>query len=460
MLVPDRKQQAPRSLRLTVAIAVWLRLAPAFGLDGLTLPQAPVPYEIGGQTTVVWQHLPPFHSRYEGPHSLLSRTDDAVSHSYTLYAGIRLQPWLEVYVNPEMIRGSGVGGGFGLAGYTNGEVIRNPSVGQDPYLGRAFVRATIPLGDATEPIDTGLNTIAGTRPLHRLTVTAGILGVTDIFDTNRYANNTRLQFMNWALLNNVAWDFAADTRGYTRGAAIEWTNGDWAARLGTFQMPTVANGAKLDGDVPNSHGDQVEVEAHPTLLPARPLIIRVLAYENRARMGNYREAVALARGSGAPPRIERTRSRDAVKYGLGLNIEQPLDASGDTGLFARLGWNDGATESFAFTEAERTATIGAQVGGALWQRATDALGIAVAVNGLSAAHADYLAAGGIGFALGDGALHYAPETIFESYYAFALLSGVTLTADYQLIGHPGYNRDRGPVSVVSLRVHLEAFASQ
>ena len=441
-----------------IFVAVMALASITRGLDLPTLPSAPLAYEVGGQVTVVWQHLPPFHSDYEGTHSLRSRTDDAVSDSYTAYLGVRPLSWLEIYVDPEMIRGGGVGGGFGLAGYTNGEVIRNPSVGQDPYLARAFIRATLPLTDTTEAVDTDLNQIAGTRATQRITLTAGILSTTDVFDTNRYAGNTRTQFLNWSFITNVAYDFAADTRGYTRGAALEWTTDDWTVRAGTFQMPKVANGETLDSDLANSHGDQLEIETHPTLVPERAAVVRVLAYQNHARMGDYHRAVLTA-PPGTAPQVESTRERNALKYGFGLNLEQPLDASGDTGLFARLGWNDGATESFAFTEAESTVSGGAQVAGAWWGRAPDRVGLAAAMNGLSTRHSDYLAAGGLGFALGDGRLHYAPESIFEAYYAIEVWRDIVLTPDYQLVVHPGYNRDRGPVSVVGLRLHLQAVAA-
>jgi high affinity Mn2+ porin len=415
-----------------------------------------LPYMIGGQTTVVWQYHPAFRSPYEGPRSLHHRPEDAVSHSYTLYTGVRLQPWLDLYVDPEMIRGGGISTGVGLAGYTNGEVIRNPQAGESPYLGRAFLRATVPLDGKSEGAEADLLQVGRPRPVRRLVLTGGVLAAADIFDTNRYANSTRTQFLNWSFINNTAWDFAADTRGYTRGGAVEWIDDSFAIRLGSFQMPTVANGIDLDGDLLHSHGDQVEGEIHPTLLASRPTVVRMMAYENRARMGNYRDALVLARRTGTTPDVTRTRHHDALKYGLALNMEQPLTEDGKTGLFTRLGWNDGATETFAYTEADWTVSVGAQVGGGTWHRADDRLGVGVAANGLSEAHADYLARGGLGFELGDGRLDYRPETIAEAYYLVQVAKWIALTVDYQFIADPGHNSDRGPASVVSLRLHLEA----
>jgi high affinity Mn2+ porin len=450
----------PHGLRTRRHLAVHSAILAIAGVHAAAAatPWLP-PLVVAGQSTVVWQHLPDFNSPYAGQHSLRPGPEDAVSDSYTLYTGMRLAPWLDAYVDTEMIRGNGIGGGFGLAGYTNGEVIRNPQAGQNPYLARGFLRATIPLGDETEATEPDLLQVGGVQPARRLVLTGGVLSTADIFDTNRYANNTRTQFLNWSFINDTAWDFAADTRGYTRGAAAEWIDPGWAVRLGAFQMPAQANGLDLDGDLLHSHGLQLEIELHPTLLSGRPMIVRAMAYQNHARMGNYRDAIALAARTGGPPEITQTEHSNATKYGFTLNVEQPLTRDGETGLFARLGWNDGATETFAFTEADRALSIGAQVGGRLWKRTSDRIGIAVAANGLSDAHADYLAAGGIGFELGDGRLSYRPETIVEWYYLAQLLPWAALTVDYQFIADPGDNAARGPVSVVSLRFHMQGLVA-
>src|SRR5256712_3903638 len=340
----------------------------AHGSDAFSLPSAPLPYVFGGQTTVVWQYHPAFRSPYQGPNSLDREAEDAVSHSYTLYTGVRLQPWLDLYVDPEMIRGAGIGAGVGLTGYTNGEVIRNPEAGQGPYLGRAFLRATVPLGQDSEEVEPDLLQVGGSRPAQRIVLTGAVLAAADLFDTNRYANATRTQFLNWSFINNTAWDFAADTRGYSRGGAIQRIEEAWARRLGSFQMPAVANGLDLDGDLLHSHGDQLEVEVHPTPLAGRPMAMRMMAYENRARMGNYRDALALSAHTGGAPEVTRTRRQGSLKYGFTLNLEQPLTESGDTGLFRRFGWNDRATETFAYTEADWTTSLGAPLGGAAWPR--------------------------------------------------------------------------------------------
>ena len=442
------------------SLVVACAAARAGAFDLPSLPRAPVPYLVGGQATAVWQYHSTFHSPYQGPNSLQRGAEYAISDTYTLYTGARLLPWLDVYANPEMIRGGGVSDALGLAGFTNGEVIRNPDVGGSPYLARFFLRATLPLGDETETMETGLNQIAGPRPTRRVTVWFGILDANGIFDTNRYANNARTQFLNWALITDPAYDFNADTRGYTRGIAAEWAVPDFAIRAGAFQMPKVANGLNLDADMLHSHGTQIEAEGHHELWPERPSVLRTFFYANQARMGNYAESIALAHQQGGMPDIAATRQRGALKYGFGLNLEQPLTADGETGLFARLGWNDGATESFCFTEAERSLSIGTQIAGGFWHRPADRVGIAFVANELGNAHADYLGDGGLGFVLGDGRLNRRPEIITETYYSLQLLRWFVVSADYQFIDNPGYNRDRGPVSVVSLRGHIEAVASQ
>ena len=456
LLRSRRPSATPGGVRrplLALGLAAWAAVARA---QQFALPAAPVPYTIGGQITDVWQYKPSFTSPYEGPNSLRGSTENALSHSYTLYTGVRPFSWIGLYAAPEMIRGEGISDGRGLAGYTNGEVIRNPAAGKAPYLGRAFARATIPLGPGMEDAPADLLDVGGPRPTHRLVVTGGILSAGDIFDTNRYANNTRTAFLNWTFINDTAWDFAADTRGYTRGFAVEWIAPQFALRGGTFQMPTVANGLDLDSDLLHANGSQIEVEVDPVLLPGRPLTVRTLAYWNLGRMGNYRDAIAQGQQLGETPDITRTRGPTRTKYGFALNVQQPLSEDGATGLFARGGWSDGRNETFCYTEADWTVSLGAQVGGAPWRRTDDRFAVAAGVNGLSDAHADYLAAGGLGFQLGDGRLSYRPETILETYYLFQPVSWAALTVDYQFIADPGDNRARGPVSVVSVRLHLQA----
>lgn len=416
------------------------------------------PYELGLQSTVILQHAFRFHSPYQGANSFRSHNETELSDTYTLYLGWRPARNVELYLNPEMARGQGLSQALGIAGYVNGDVIRNPALGQEPYLARYFARWTVPLhGGGTEKIEPGENKIGGTAPAHRLVFTAGKLGTNDLFDLNRYANSTRTQFLNWALINGAAYDYAADTRGYSQGAAVEWVHPKWVLRLGSFQMPRIANGPELATNLGTSRGDQVELELRPKLLRGKgePAVIRLLGYRNLAHMGRYRDALNQAHGTGRPPDITAVERSGAEKLGFGINVEQPLADDGETGLFGRLTWNDDQTESFAFTEAGGSLSLGGQLSGARWGRPKDRLGVAVVQSGLSRAHRAYLAAGGVGFILGDGRLSYGPEQILEAYYSHQLNKYFSVSADYQVINHPGFNRDRGPVSVIGLRLHLE-----
>jgi hypothetical protein len=415
-----------------------------------------LPYELGLQVTLIDQNLFQFHSPYRGVNSLRSRNENELSDTYTVYAGVRLTRGLDVYVNPEMARGNGISEALGLAGFTNGDVIRNPALGMEPYLARYFVRYTLATGKGEEKITPGENQIEGMRPTHRLVFTAGKFGTNDIFDVNSYANSTRTQFMNWSLLNNGAYDYAADTRGYSRGYTVEWVNPDFAVRAGVLAMPLVANGPDLAENLTHARGEQIEIETHPKLLRHKsPLIVRLLGYRNIATMGDYQEALTLAKQTGTTPDITATRRQNRNKFGFGINMEQALADDGATGLFARYGWDDGATESFAYTEVDRTLSIGGQLSGKRWHRPDDRVALALVQNDLAAAHKDYLAAGGLGFLLGDGKLNYGSEQIAETYYSYQVAKPLSLALDYQFINNPGYNRDRGPVSVLSVRAHLE-----
>lgn len=407
---------------------------------------------LGAQTTLIGQSLLPFSAAYSGRMSLDSSGDRQLSQSYGVYTGTCLVKNLAVYVDAEMIRGSGISHASGLAGVTNGDVLRQGSVdlGDGPYIARAFLRWTIPFASTErDTVIAGTDELPGTLSSRRLEITAGKFAATDIFDLNRYANSTRTQFLDWVLFNDGAWDYAADTRGYSNGVAVAWITHGWRLRAGSFQMPTFANGNVFDGDIALARGDNLEL----TVNAPHDAVVRVLAYENHGRMGIYHEAIALADANGTIPNIVADDAPGRVKYGFGLNAEMPITDDGDTGMFGRLGWNDGRTESFVFTEVDRHASLGIQVSGRHWRRRTDAFGIAVVADGLSGPHRAYLAAGGDGFLLGDGALRYGPETIGETYYRVQLGARLAVSPDAMFIANPGYNRDRGPATVLTFRVN-------
>jgi high affinity Mn2+ porin len=422
-------------------------------------------YDYQGEATFILQNLFKFHSPYEGPSSFRSRNETELSDTYTLYLGARLVKNVEVYVNPEIAWGNGVSKGAGLAGGVNGDLIGQPSLRPEPYLARFFVRWRVPMPHigrhagtektTTEQTGRSPNVIEGSIPAHRLVVQVGKFAVSDVFDFNSYANSPRTQFLNNAFGNNLAYDLAEETRGYDLGASVSWINPNFDVRFGTFAMPTTAGGPDLAINGSNDHSEQLEIELHPQLLraPKPPFIARLLAFRNVGDMGSYRDALARQQ-PGMPPNLASVRKQGSVKYGFGLNFEQALANGGDTGIFGRLGWNDGATESFAYAEADTFLSFGGQLSGANWKRKDDRVGVAFAQSDISTAHKDYLAAGGQGLALGDGQLRYGSERIVEAYYLYQMTKALSLTLDYQYVANPGYNRDRGPASLIALRAHV------
>ena len=447
----------PAILRLALLLAT---LPPAaYAQDGASAPGGATPrswqvWLLGEQINLIAQDLQSFHSPYAGPNSLRATGDQELSQAYGVYGGAQLGSRLQAYADVEWIAGNGISGASGLAGPTNGDVLRQGSVNlpKSPYVARAFLRYVVPLGgparDTLERAEDQGPTIQASR---RLEITAGKLAVTDLIDVNRYAGSTRLQFENWGLFQNTAWDYPADTRGYSDGLAIAWIEPQWALRAASFLMPTFANGNVLDWDIGRARGDEVELSLMPG---SAGTVVRLLGFLNHARMGSYADAIRVAQQTGQPPNIVADDAPGRTKYGFGLNVEQPLADGGDTGLFARLGWSDGRNESFAFTEVDRHASAGIQISGAHWSRHRDVLGIGVLIHGLSDLHREYLALGGSGFLLGDGRLNYGNERILEAYYRVQIGRWVQVSPDLQQIWNPGYNRDRGPATVLGLRLNV------
>ncbi|MEO6799799.1 MAG: carbohydrate porin [Rhodanobacter sp.] len=412
-----------------------------------------VPQILGAQYTLIEQWQDSIHSPYAGRESLQATGNQERTHTFGVYLGMPLSKHLAMFFDVEMFRGEGVGGSRGLGGLTNGDAIRGGgTLSRNAYVARWFLTYDIPLGHTTTKTKREMDQLPGNQAKNRLGFKFGLLGVNDDFDQSRYANSTRTQFMNWSLLNSPAWDYAADTRGYTVGGLVTYANGPWTWRYGVYQMPSKANGSHLEAPINRANEQDLQVTWQRTPESAA---VWMLAYRNRAAMGIYDDAVRIAEFTRSTPDIQADDRNGRHKYGFAAGADVPLADQGDTGLFARGAWNDGRTESFAFTEADRTGSIGGQLAGSHWSRPDDRLGLALAVNGLSPSHRAYLAAGGSGFVLGDGALTYGPEQIVEAYYAARFTSFATISADFQLIHHPGYNRDRGPARFLGMRVHLE-----
>lgn len=412
-----------------------------------------VPQLLGAQYTLIGQWQDSIHSPYSGPKSLDAAGNHERTHTFGVYFGMPMTARLAAFFDVEMFRGEGVGGSTGLGGLTNGDAIRGGgTLSRYAYVARGFLTYDIPLGDTTTKVKRKMDQLPGDRPNDRLEFKFGLLGVNDDFDQSRYASTARTQFMNWSFLNSPAWDYAADTRDYSIGGVVTYAKGSWIWRYGVYQMPSKANGSHLEGPIYRANEQDLQVTWQRSPDSAT---IWFLAYRNRAAMGIYDEALRIGELNQTTPDIQADDRDGRHKYGFAVGTDVPLADSGDTGLFARGAWNDGHTESFAFTEADRTGSIGGQLSGIHWSRSDDRLGIALAINGLSQPHRAYLAAGGSGFTLGDGALAYGTEQIAEAYYAARITSFAIISADFQLIHNPGYDRDRGPARFLGVRIHLE-----
>jgi high affinity Mn2+ porin len=412
---------------------------------------APSWWSAAFQSTYVWQRKPSFYAPYSGPKSLLPTAENGYTLTATLFLGARPWPGGEVFVNPEVIQSQELSHLAGLAGLSNGEAQKSGGPEPKLYRARAFLRQTFALGGAASAVEPGPNQLGGTITRRRLVLTAGNFSVADVFDGNAYSHDPRTQFLNWSLMASAASDYAADVRGYTWGAALELYLDDWAVRVGRFALPRESNGLALDPDVFSHHGDLVELE-HAHALFGQPGKIRLLGIRNVARMGSFRDALAAAAQGGGAPDVANVR-RDQAKNGFGVGLEQSVTS--DAGVFARFSVNDGRTETYAFTEVERSLSAGVSVKGTRWRRADDTLGVAWVQNELSAAHRAYVEAGGAGLFIGDGALRYRPERIVEAYYSFAAVKGLWFSLDAQHVDNPAYNADRGPVNILGCRVHLE-----
>ncbi len=427
-------------------------LAVAAALVAFSAPlqaEQPETWSLHWQTTFVEQYHPAFRSPYRGDNSLdpASRGDE--TFDATLFAGVRLWQDGEVYANPEIDQGFGLSNTLGLAGFASGEAYK---VGKaEPYLRlqRLFFRQSFDLGGETQTLDAAANQLGGTRSADNLIITAGKFSVGDVFDANSYAHDQRQDFLNWAVIDSGAFDYAADAWGYTYGLAAELTQGAWTLRSGLFDLSRVPNSTQLQRGF-----GQFEVVGEIEWRSAffgREGKIKLLSYLNRGRMGRYDDAVQGAKATGGAPDMARVR-RTASKAGYGLNLEQPLSDS--LALFARLSTSDGSKEAYEFTEINASAAAGLALQGAAWGRPQDTAGLALVVNGLSKAGRRYLAAGGMGILIGDGQLpDYGAEKIAELYYTAPMTNWLFVTGDYQFAANPAYNGARGPVSILALRLH-------
>jgi len=404
------------------------------------------------QATSIGQYHGTFRSPYAGPNSLQDYPERDVSLTTTLFFGLRLDRNTQLYFDPEIAGGRGFSSVTGIANFPNGEMPRVQGAMPTPYLARLYVTHDFGFGSDHEAVESDSNQLGGARPATRYTVTVGRFAITDFFDNNRYTHDPRTQFMGWGIMFNGAWDYAADTRGYTWGWVHEFHTRRWSARYASAAEPKIANGMRFDRRLFRDRADvfEGEIDYKPH---GHAGALRVLSFLNHSDAATYAAAVALADRTGGTPDVTATRRPGTLKYGFGINLEQELTKN--VGVFMRLGWNDGKTETWAFTAIDRLASGGISVTGARWKRPFDTVATGLTANGISGVHAQYLARGGLDFSVGDGALHYAPEYASESYYSARVCSGLFATFDLQRVVNPAYNKDRGPVWIPSVRLHME-----
>jgi high affinity Mn2+ porin len=458
--VPDQSASQQSSVAQTVSTAPAesgvdaLADPPDDGVETMFPHFKDTRFWLSGQMNFIFQTHPPFPALYSGLHSLSPHYQKATSRVLTLYTGVRIDNSTEILADVEEAGGSALSQGFGLAGNTDLDIVRNPSLSKAPYLARGMIHKVFALSKDKIESDRTAFSLFDELPRRRLEVRFGKFSLPDFFDINSVGSDTHLQFTNWTVDNNGAWDYAADTRGYTVGATADYEDRNWGFRFGEALMPKVANGIDLVWKVWQAHAENFEYELRRGIIPKKGGVVRLLAYTNYANMGIYREAIANFEAGLTPtPEITDHPWHITRKYGFGVNLEQNLTRY--LTAFGRFGWNNGKTESFAYTEVDQTFLGGVGAKGAWWHRKQDRAGVAFVSNAICKYHQTYLADGGLGFLLGDGGLNYGRENIVESYYTVHVWRGIYVAPGVQHINDPGYNRDRGPVIVPSFRAHME-----
>ena len=419
-------------------------------------PDSAQKWSLHYQFTSIVQAHPAFAAGYSSNNSLRNHPESAVSFTTTLFLGRKLWKGGALYFNPEVAAGKGVSSALGMGGFSNGECFRIGNPEPRLYLARLFFRQHIALCPETEFSEPSQNQLAEKIPAERITLTAGKFALADIFDDNSYSHNPRNEFMNWSLMDAGAWDYAANTRGYTVGLAAEVITPRFALRLGGGLEPSTANGPTLNYNWQKAQALNLELDKFFKLgSKKRPGALRLLVFRNGNNAPVYRTVINNYnnRTDTTLNVLDPLPSYGSVKTGWVLNAEQAAGANG--GFFARVSYNDGKTATWAFTEIDRSASAGYLLAGEYWHRNRDQFGIAVVANGLSADHAAFFNAGGYGFMLGDGKLNYAPENILEAFYSLGLTDWLLVSLDYQYLQHPAYNRDRGPVNLFAARLHIE-----
>jgi high affinity Mn2+ porin len=405
------------------------------------------------QATAIPQYHFNFTAKYTGANSLQTSEGTKVSFTNTYYIGRRLWHNAAIYFNPEIAGGEGLSKATGVAGFPNGETFRIGSAAPKLYVARAYIEQKFSLGSGASLVENDQNQLREYAPDSYLAIRAGKFSLADFFDDNTYSHDPRTDFMNWSLMSAGAWDYPANTRGYTNGLVLELKKPSWALRTAAVQVPEYANGQKLDNSLNKAFGTIVEAEKKFNINAKENIVIKLGGFYNKARMGNYDEAIQIGLAQFMTPDVVATRKYSRDKTGFYINAEQNFKNGGS---FIRYSWNDGINETWAFTEIDRSFSAGVSFNGAAWKRAGDKWGLAYVGNGISKPHRNYLKDGGYGFIIGDGTLNYGIENIIELFYSYHISKlPLFISPDYQFIIHPAYNKDRGPVHIVALRLHFE-----
>lgn len=411
------------------------------------------------QLTVISQDHLAFRSLYSGKNSLPAQAEwGATSITSTLFFGRTLWKNGAFYFDPEISGGNGLGASLGVAGALNGETYRVGNATPSVFIARAFFQQLIPLSkDSFENVEDDVNQLKGKVATERITISAGKFAISDFFDDNQYSHDPRTQFLNWSLMSNGAWDYPANTRGYTFGIVTEFITPVWKIRLSSVAVPSIANSPKMEYDFTKAHSETIEIERKISL-NKKPGTLRLLFSEMYSRAPSYQSGITAIETNNT--HLLNVFSGDAKgkffggkKYTIGFSGDQQLNNW--LGVFLRAGWNDGKDATWAFTEIDQTVSAGLSIKGILWKCPDDVFGIASVINGISPDHKEFLKAGGYGFIIGDGNLNYGHEGILEAYYNTHLTKFFTLGLDYQFVNNPGYNKDRGPVNAFAIRGHVE-----
>jgi len=432
------------------------------GNDRLGKKDSVANWSIHAQITAVYQYHPAFRADYSGINSLSNTSASALSLTSTIFVGRKLWKGAAIYANPELSGGQGFNGAHGVAGFPNGEIYRVGSPSPTPFIARLFIQQVIKLKNSDVDMqETDVNQLAGKLPKSRVVITVGKFCLSDFFDGNNYDHDARSQFLNWSLMASGSWDFPADTRGYTSGFVVEVIKPLWAFRFSSVMVPRIANGLRMDWQLNKANSETAEFEKDWSY-KGHTGVLRATGFASFTRAPKYKEVInAMLSGDTAESNflidiVSGQATWDTfggLKYGFGLNIEQDLGYG--IGVFARGNWSDGHSADWAFTQIDNNFQLGMLMKGTLWKRPTDNFGVAIATNGLSPLQKEYLELGGYGFIIGDGKLNYGRETVLEVFYNAQLAKFIFISPDYQFIVNPGYNKDRGPVHVPGIRVHLE-----